>query len=113
MSDSTFHPPARSWTAAELRRLPPEQRDAILADAAALAEEDYNRNSGLAEIPMSDRVRELLASFDALPDSDKQAVAAEILRRAPEGDVPESALHGLADELFTTLDAEEAARADR
>jgi len=31
----------KRWTAGELRRLPPEQRDAILAEAAALAEEVY------------------------------------------------------------------------
>jgi hypothetical protein len=31
----------RRWTAAELRKLPAEQRDAILRAAAALAEEDY------------------------------------------------------------------------
>jgi hypothetical protein len=64
---------------------------------------------------VSDPVRELLASFDALPESDKQVAAAEILRRTPmpEGDVPASTLDTLADELFAGLDAEEAARADR
>jgi hypothetical protein len=34
-------PPSRRWTAAELRKLPPQQRDAILEAAARLAEEDY------------------------------------------------------------------------
>jgi acyl-CoA reductase-like NAD-dependent aldehyde dehydrogenase len=34
----------KRWTAAELRRLPPEQRDAILEEAAALAEEEYRNN---------------------------------------------------------------------
>jgi hypothetical protein len=64
---------------------------------------------------MSDRVRQLLASFDALPDPDKSAVVAEILRRATPagGDVPESAPHAAADDLFAALDAEEAACADR
>lgn len=62
---------------------------------------------------MSESVRQFLDLFDALPDADKQAAAAEILRRAPEGDVPASALDGLADELFAALDAEEAGRADR
>jgi hypothetical protein len=62
---------------------------------------------------MSNQVRELLASFDVLSDPDKQIVAAEILRRAPEGDSPSSTLATLADELFATLDAEEVARADR
>ena len=37
----------RSWTAAELRKLPPAQRDAILEAAAALAEEDYRNDSQL------------------------------------------------------------------
>jgi hypothetical protein len=38
---------ARIWTAAELRQLPPEQRDAILAAAAALAEEEYRTDAAL------------------------------------------------------------------
>ncbi|HTK74604.1 MAG TPA: hypothetical protein VL371_05050 [Gemmataceae bacterium] len=37
----------RNWTAAELRRLPREQQDAILAVAAAAAENDYRRDSDL------------------------------------------------------------------
>lgn len=37
----------RRWTATELRKLPPEQRDAILEAAAALAEEDYCTNPQL------------------------------------------------------------------
>jgi hypothetical protein len=40
-------PTARRWTAAELRRLPPEQRDAILQEAAARAEEEYRTNTEL------------------------------------------------------------------
>ena len=40
-------PPARKWTAAELRKLPAEQRDAILEAAAALAEEDYRNDAQL------------------------------------------------------------------
>ena len=46
---TTAHPvqPARVWTAAELRRLPPDQRDAILAAAAASAEVEYRRDSDL------------------------------------------------------------------
>jgi hypothetical protein len=34
-------PPERIWTATELRELPDAERDAILAAAAELAEEDY------------------------------------------------------------------------
>jgi acyl-CoA reductase-like NAD-dependent aldehyde dehydrogenase len=37
----------KRWTAAELRKLPPEQRDAIMEAAAALAEEEYRTNPEL------------------------------------------------------------------
>jgi acyl-CoA reductase-like NAD-dependent aldehyde dehydrogenase len=37
----------KRWTAAEVRRLPPDQRDAILEAAAALAEEEYRTNPEL------------------------------------------------------------------
>lgn len=37
----------RRWTAAELRKLPPAQRDAIMEAAAALAEEDYRNDPQL------------------------------------------------------------------
>ncbi len=37
----------RKWTAAELRRLPSAERDAILEAAAALAEDDYRNNPEL------------------------------------------------------------------
>jgi hypothetical protein len=40
-------PPARKWTAAELRKLSAGQRDAILEAAAALAEEDYRNDAQL------------------------------------------------------------------
>lgn len=42
LSDTT-----RRWSAAELRRLPAEQRDAILAAAAALAVEEYENDINL------------------------------------------------------------------
>ena len=38
---------ARKWTAAELRKLPPEQRDAIMEAAAELAEEEYHSDAKL------------------------------------------------------------------
>ena len=38
---------SKVWTAAELRNLPPEQRDAILEAAGALAEEEYRTNRDL------------------------------------------------------------------
>lgn len=37
----------RRWTAAELRRLPADQRDAILAAAAATAAEEYRNDPAL------------------------------------------------------------------
>jgi hypothetical protein len=37
----------RRWTAAELRRLPADQRDAILAAAANQAAEDYRNDVAL------------------------------------------------------------------
>jgi hypothetical protein len=39
--------PTHRWTAAELRRLPADQRDAILAAAAAQAAEDYRNDAAL------------------------------------------------------------------
>ncbi|HEV3385590.1 MAG TPA: hypothetical protein VG097_12305 [Gemmata sp.] len=56
---------------------------------------------------MSNQIHELLASFDALPDPDKQIVAVEILRRSPESKFSLSTLDSLADELFAKLDEEE------
>jgi hypothetical protein len=61
-------------------------------------------------------VQQLLDTFDALPDADKHLAAVEILRRFPAveaGDWPESALVEAADELFRTLDEEEAGHAPR
>lgn len=37
----------KRWTAAELRKLPPAERDAILESAADLAEEEYRNNPEL------------------------------------------------------------------
>jgi hypothetical protein len=39
----------KKWTATELRKLPAEQRDAILEAAAALAEEIYRNNPELTD----------------------------------------------------------------
>jgi hypothetical protein len=63
---------------------------------------------------MTATVQQLLESFDALPDADKHQAVIEILRRFPSGaedDLSEGALVGAADELFRTLDEEEAAHA--
>lgn len=38
---------ARCWTAAELRQLPAEQRDAILVAAAAAAADEYRKDAAL------------------------------------------------------------------
>jgi hypothetical protein len=65
---------------------------------------------------MTASVRQLVDCFDALSDADKHQAAIEILRRfggAAQGDVPEAALVEAADELFRTLDAEEAGHAPR
>lgn len=38
---------SRLWTAAELRELPPAERDAILSASAALAEAEYRNDPNL------------------------------------------------------------------
>lgn len=40
-------PLEKRWTAAELRKLPVDERNSILADQAALLEEDYRNNPEL------------------------------------------------------------------
>jgi hypothetical protein len=65
---------------------------------------------------MTTTVQQLLNSFDALPAADKHEAAVEILRRyvgSGDGDLPESALVGAAEEMFHALDIEEANRAAR
>jgi len=60
---------------------------------------------------MSAPVRQLLDLYEALPEPDKRAAAAEIIRRMPDEDGLTADDHdALADELFAALDAEEAAR---
>jgi hypothetical protein len=39
--------PTKKWTAAELRKLPPAERGAIMEAAAALAENEYRNNPEL------------------------------------------------------------------
>ncbi len=46
MTAKTATPPHR-WTARELRKVSPAERDAILEQAAALAEKDYRDNPEL------------------------------------------------------------------
>jgi hypothetical protein len=47
MSKKNNKTEGKRWTAAELRKLPPRERDAILEVAAALAEEEYRNNPEL------------------------------------------------------------------
>ena len=61
---------------------------------------------------MSAAVRDLLSTFDALPLSERHEAAVEIIRRSSEGgELPEQALHEIADELFCELDEAEASDA--
>lgn len=61
---------------------------------------------------MTEIVRNLLRTFDALSPAEQHEMTAEILRRcAPGEDLPNAALDGLAAELFRSYDAEEDARA--
>jgi hypothetical protein len=62
---------------------------------------------------MTEAAREWLTAFDGLPPADQLEVMTELLRRsAGPPDLPEATLHELADDLFRSYDAEEAARAD-
>jgi hypothetical protein len=60
---------------------------------------------------MTDAVQELLESFDAMSESERQEVAVEVLRRVlpADGVMSEQGLVEAADELFRALDEEEAA----
>jgi hypothetical protein len=59
---------------------------------------------------MPPAVKALLESFDALSAAERLEAAVEILRRIGSGDaeISEEALLEAADEVFSTLDAEEA-----
>ena len=63
---------------------------------------------------MTAPVEQLLDSFDALAEADKHQAAVEIIRRfvaRGKGNLPEDALVGIADELFSALDEEETGHA--
>lgn len=64
---------------------------------------------------ISQIARQLLTAIEALPDAEREPVVAEHLTRHPvgAGALPEAALVELADELFRSYDAEEAADATR
>ena len=58
---------------------------------------------------MTAPVKQLLDSFDALPESAKHEAAVEILRRVggEKPDMSDAELVAIADELFSVLDGEE------
>ena len=61
---------------------------------------------------MTEAVQELLHTFDALTNAERQEATVQLLRRVVEeesGDVPEDAFVAAAEELFLELDAREAA----
>jgi hypothetical protein len=63
---------------------------------------------------MTAAVRQLLDTFDALPEADKHQAGVEILRRVTAGatgDLPESALVEATDDLFRALDEQESGHA--
>ena len=49
MDSALLEPETREWTATELRSIPALQRDAILAEAAERAYDDYRLNSDLTD----------------------------------------------------------------
>lgn len=59
---------------------------------------------------MSSVAWEVIAAFDALPDTEREAVAAELLARHPAGagEFADDDFIELADEVFSILDAAEA-----
>ena len=62
---------------------------------------------------MSEAAESILTAFDELAPSEQHRVAIEILRRSAASDeLSEATLTELADELFRSYDAEEAANAD-
>jgi hypothetical protein len=53
MSPLDLNSPLRHWTAAELRRLPADQRDAIVGSAAAAAAAEYETDPALTDFSAS------------------------------------------------------------
>ena len=58
MNATELPPATRTWTAAELRRLPAHERDAILLAVAARAAVDYSRDHDLTGFEAFDPVEE-------------------------------------------------------
>ena len=60
---------------------------------------------------MSEIASQLLATFDSLPPQEQHELLTAMLRRSgelPDSGLSDDGLVGLADDLFQTLDAEEA-----
>ncbi len=61
------------------------------------------------EIPMTIAVQNLLNSFNTLSEAEKHEATVEILKQSPEsGDLSDSVLCEIADELFQAMDKSEA-----
>lgn len=66
--------------------------------------------SQVARSPMNTLAQELLKTFDDLPDTEQQLIAAEILKRVINFDIPPLTDEDLvlnAEELFLVLDEQE------
>lgn len=66
--------------------------------------------SQVARTPMNTLAQELLKTFDDLPDTEQQLIAAEILKRVINFDIPPLTDEDLvlnAEELFLVLDEQE------
>lgn len=78
------------WTAAELRRLPPAERDAILMAAAELAETDYRNDPQLSRCRvMSPTAEDLYESALVLPVDERVALAQALLESSEHPPAPE------------------------
>ena len=67
-------------------------------------------DSQVARTPMNTLAQELLKTFDDLPDTEQQLIAAEILKRVINFDIPPLTDEDLvlnAEELFLVLDEQE------
>ena len=57
---------------------------------------------------MTDRARELLATYETLSEADQAELAAAILRRTASSGLSDQGLLEVADDLFRSYDEEEA-----
>ena len=76
MTHPVVQTPGKRWTASELRKLPPDQRDAILTAAAEQAEEDYRNDADLTAFEAFGTSRLLVkntATRPILPHEERRA----------------------------------------